>query len=85
MQDKLQDKASEKSPATTELNDSALDGVAGGSFVGPSPTPGITTVGPKGVKGIETPPSGGGGIGGSSTYDPTAGVGFPKELHAQPE
>ena len=71
----MQDKASDKSFATAELNDRALDDVAGGGFVGPAQTPGIGTVGPKGDKGIETPPSGG-GIGGSSPYDP-ATIRFP--------
>lgn len=56
----MQDKASDKSPATTELDDKALDGVVGGMVVGPSPTPGVTSTGPKGPGStVESPGSGG--------------------------
>ena len=53
----MKDKASDKSPATTELDDKALDSVVGGMVVGPSPTPGITSIGPKGPGSTVEPPA----------------------------
>lgn len=76
----MKDKASEKSPATTELDDRALDGVVGGCNPGgPSP---ITIKGTSGGTGGTGPVVEGSGGGStikepSTTYDPTT-IRFPK-------
>jgi hypothetical protein len=72
----MKDKASDKSPATNELDDKALDGVVGGMVVGPSPTPGITSGGPKGPGSTVEPPGGGGTIKDGPSHGPSI-IDFP--------
>jgi hypothetical protein len=54
----VQNKASDETPATTELDDSVLDSVTGGTFIAPALSGPLYTPPPKG-------PAGGGGDGGS--------------------
>jgi hypothetical protein len=72
----MKDKASDKSPATNELDDKALDSVVGGMVVGPSPTPGITSTGPEGPGTTAEPPGGGGTIKDGPSHGPSI-IDFP--------
>lgn len=72
----MKDKASDKKPGSTELDDKALDGVVGGCHVGTSP---VTIKGTTGGTGGTGPVvEGGGGTikEPSTTYDPSS-IRFP--------
>jgi hypothetical protein len=74
----MKDKVSDNSPATTELDDKALNGVVGGMNVGSSSSSGIPKPGPKGSIGPVTNPEGeGGGFGKDKPGGTPGAVTFP--------